>query len=375
MLDPGLLDSRLNALAASGPLAAAVKDYARPEFARGVAYHVDYVGRLGMSGDRVLDAGCGVGNWSIALASYFRKVTALEFNPDRLACTRMVAEASHVDIDAVQGSIEDLPFADGFFDGVFCNGVIFLTDWRKSLSELDRVLKPGGTVYVSFDGLGWWDHLILDRGADDPGMLPMACGMLLNQAADLMDTLCPPGTPDTARFSLLADLVTASLGRSSEQPLHAVRAGARRHRPLRALLTLRGVLLQALRMAPRLLIGKGHAARTTDRGEHEKALAAACDRVFRFGTPDQQASLARDLATVAAGGRPRLTGRRGYCITRRMMRDAAEGLGWEVAGLDNEGVLRVDHSRPLREPIYAAQVDVLEVLARKPCPSAVAGRR
>lgn len=55
--------------------------------------------------------------------------------------------------------IDALPYAGESFDAVFCYGVIFLTPWRQSLAELARVLKPGGTLYVNANGLGWYMFL------------------------------------------------------------------------------------------------------------------------------------------------------------------------------------------------------------------------
>ena len=52
-----------------------------------------------------------------------------------------------------------MPYESDRFDAVFCYGVIFLTDWRKTLTELGRVLKPGGTLYITANGLGWYIFL------------------------------------------------------------------------------------------------------------------------------------------------------------------------------------------------------------------------
>ena len=55
--------------------------------------------------------------------------------------------------------MEQTPFEDQQFDAVFCYGVIFLTDWKKSLREFYRILKPGGILYVNANSAGWYMFL------------------------------------------------------------------------------------------------------------------------------------------------------------------------------------------------------------------------
>jgi ubiquinone/menaquinone biosynthesis C-methylase UbiE len=140
------------------------REYATREFIRGAQYYVDRLKQLSFKGNRALDAGCGVGNWSVAMCETFDRVVALEYNSSRLEFTKGLAEKFDLPITPILGSIEKLPFDDGSFDAVFCNGVIFLTDVDRSLAEFARVLAPGGLLYVGYDGLAWWDHLIFDRG-------------------------------------------------------------------------------------------------------------------------------------------------------------------------------------------------------------------
>ena len=54
--------------------------------------------RLGFSGDNALDAGSGVGNWSIALKSRYKNVTAIDFNIERLNLSKEIFEYLNLDI-------------------------------------------------------------------------------------------------------------------------------------------------------------------------------------------------------------------------------------------------------------------------------------
>lgn len=116
--------------------------------------------------DTVLDAGCGMGQWSIALAcNNNRLVHGVDINVGRLFVAR---EISHLmgktNIHYQYSELEKLPFSDATFDGIFCYGVFMFTHMPIVMKEFARVLKPGGRLYINVNSLGWYAHLLLDRG-------------------------------------------------------------------------------------------------------------------------------------------------------------------------------------------------------------------
>ena len=95
-----------------------------------------------------LDAGCGAHalNALTCQRREFGEVCAIDLNHE--AVERVMAACPGIDI--IQGSLMDLPYADARFDLVVCAGVAHHTpDVEKSVSEIFRVLKPGGVAYVS----------------------------------------------------------------------------------------------------------------------------------------------------------------------------------------------------------------------------------
>ena len=53
-----------------------------------------------------------------------------------------------------------LPYADNSFDSVFACQVISHTDTvgtKKVISEIERVLKPGGEIYISMCSKEAWE--------------------------------------------------------------------------------------------------------------------------------------------------------------------------------------------------------------------------
>lgn len=145
------------------------REFVRTEYGAGLSYYLSRLDRLMFGGGRVLDAGCGAGQWSIALSQRFEHVEALDMKPARLeVLTRVAGLAKIGNIGVREGSIEALPYPERSFDAVFCYGVMMFTAMERTLGEFNRVLRPGGRVYVCLNADGWSRYLIEERGAADP---------------------------------------------------------------------------------------------------------------------------------------------------------------------------------------------------------------
>jgi demethylmenaquinone methyltransferase/2-methoxy-6-polyprenyl-1,4-benzoquinol methylase len=96
-------------------------------------------------GDRVLDACCGTGDLAVAALQAGATVTGLDFSERMLERARRKSD----EIDWVQGDAEKLPFEDASFDAATVGfGVRNLADLERGLTELRRVLRPGGRVAI-----------------------------------------------------------------------------------------------------------------------------------------------------------------------------------------------------------------------------------
>jgi SAM-dependent methyltransferase len=111
-------------------------------------------------GIQILDAGCGSGRNMMELAE-FGEVTGLE-----LADASVEAARDRGVGEVVAGSVDEMPFADDSFDlAVSLDVIEHLPDEHQSLSELRRVVKPGGMLVVTVPAYRWlWsDHDIVNH--------------------------------------------------------------------------------------------------------------------------------------------------------------------------------------------------------------------
>jgi ubiquinone/menaquinone biosynthesis C-methylase UbiE len=104
-------------------------------------------------GMRVLDAGCGTGNFEHFVHQKNPpsvRIDAVDFSAAMLA----VAKKKNSDLDNVEFSRGDLsarlPYPDSCFDRILSINVLYaLPDPDSTMRELLRVLKPGGVIVVT----------------------------------------------------------------------------------------------------------------------------------------------------------------------------------------------------------------------------------
>ncbi len=98
-------------------------------------------------GNDILDAGCGEGITLEKLVKLFpeKRVVGIDTEPENLEiCLRHK-------LPVQEGSLYSLPFDDESFDTVLFSEVIEHLDMpEKALSEIFRVLRPGGRIIIIF---------------------------------------------------------------------------------------------------------------------------------------------------------------------------------------------------------------------------------
>ena len=105
-------------------------------------------------GEQILDIGCGAGVDTILAAIIVGSkgtVVGVDIVPEMIARAEsnlQLMDLGNVNFQKVSG--EKLPFSDDTFDVVISNGVInLIPDKEAAMSEIIRVLKPGGRLMVA----------------------------------------------------------------------------------------------------------------------------------------------------------------------------------------------------------------------------------
>lgn len=106
-------------------------------------------------GNVVLDAGCGLGRHLRQLATVpGLRIFGIDRSAGALSATMKSMEdmpyALSKDYLVSVADINRLPFADASFDCIICSEVLeHIPDHKNAIKEMDRILKPQGTLVVS----------------------------------------------------------------------------------------------------------------------------------------------------------------------------------------------------------------------------------
>lgn len=109
---------------------------------------------VGPGPGEVLDAGMGGGVVCQQLEERGWRVAGIDISPRMVELAH--ARLPHVRDRLVEGSILALPYGDGRFDAVVVTGVLEYVERElaQALSEVSRVLRPGGAAVVSLPNYG-----------------------------------------------------------------------------------------------------------------------------------------------------------------------------------------------------------------------------
>ncbi len=105
------------------------------------------------SSDRVLDVGCSVGAFCLAVSPFVKQVVGVDFSPPMVArALENFATSESGNCSAIVADVRSLPYQGGEFNKINCWSVIQYLGSKEeglvALLELYRVLKPRGILLL-----------------------------------------------------------------------------------------------------------------------------------------------------------------------------------------------------------------------------------
>jgi ubiquinone/menaquinone biosynthesis C-methylase UbiE len=107
---------------------------------------------INMDGHAVLDVGCGNG-YALMYPQYAKAKERVGIDVDAAALAE--GTAKYPELKLVYGGAEKLPFTNESYDTVVSRVALPYTDIRTAMSEIHRVMKPGGHLFLTMHD---WRH-------------------------------------------------------------------------------------------------------------------------------------------------------------------------------------------------------------------------
>lgn len=182
----------------------------------GNQFYVEVTAKHLPGGSRVLEGGCGLGDKVWALQGAGFEAYGADFAADTVERALKAAPQLRLSV----GDVRALPFPDSFFDGHWSIGVIehFYDGFEPIASEMRRVLRPGGFLFLTF-----------------PAMSPLRRCKARLRAYERWDASSRDQASDFYQFALPADAVLEVMRRHGfelvEQTAHGGMRGLKAEMP------------------------------------------------------------------------------------------------------------------------------------------------
>ncbi|MED7787552.1 class I SAM-dependent methyltransferase [Francisella sp. 19X1-34] len=127
-------------------------NYYEVVFEHPMSFYEERVMMSGVTGyKKVLDAGCGYGQWSVALSKYNKEVVALDHSEYMLKCANNLKKHCGVtNLNFIHGDLHSTmeSFDNMSFEAIWIWSTLMFLNRDHVLREFNRILKPGGVIFV-----------------------------------------------------------------------------------------------------------------------------------------------------------------------------------------------------------------------------------
>ena len=119
----------------------------------------------GVNRESCLEIGCGAGRITKALASYFKRVHAIDVSQNMIDYAQRNISAGSVEFSLTNGT--DIPMADSSLCSIFSTHVFqhldSLSVAERYFAELSRVMRPGATLMIHMPVYIWPSEISIYR--------------------------------------------------------------------------------------------------------------------------------------------------------------------------------------------------------------------
>ena len=138
-------------------------------------------------GMKVLDVGCGTGNFSIKLAQQGCKVIGIDISDEMLELARSKAKEAGLDIEFYNMDVYHLQFEPESLDAAFSMAAFeFIDQPEAALNEMMRVVKAGGQAFIgTISGDSKWGELYSSEPLKSNSVFKYACFKTLQDLRQL----------------------------------------------------------------------------------------------------------------------------------------------------------------------------------------------
>jgi len=130
-------------------------------YQNGVDKYFNQIYRYNLIGNEyVLDAGCGFGQWTIALSKYNDLIYAVDSSSLRIKfLSNLFFRLNIKNVNLSSNFFMNLSYENEFFDLIFSYSVIPFVSWKEVLKFFYDLLKPGGKLFINANDIGWYNLL------------------------------------------------------------------------------------------------------------------------------------------------------------------------------------------------------------------------